>query len=53
MNTILKAVVLARFTEPSSKLKASTILQRKFSLEHSEDSIYRMMDALYEKSDKV
>ena len=53
MKEILKAVVLARFTEPSSKLKASSILQRKFSLEYSEDSIYRMMDALFQASDQV
>jgi len=53
MNEILKAVVLARFTEPSSKLKASAILQRKFSLEYSEDSIYRMMDALYKRTEQA
>ena len=53
MNEVLKAVVLARFTEPSSKLKASSILQRKFSLEYSEDRIYRMMDCLYKNADKA
>jgi transposase len=53
MNEILQAVVLARFTEPSSKLKASSILQRKFGLDHSVDSIYRMMDALSENIEQA
>lgn len=53
MNEVLKAVILARFTEPSSKLKASTILQRKFSLEYSADRIYRMMDSLHKNIDKA
>ena len=41
---VLKAVVLARFLEPSSKSKASSILEKKFQLDMSVDRIYRMMD---------
>jgi hypothetical protein len=52
-NELLKAVVLARFTEPSSKLKASELLQRKFGLEYSVDSIYRMMDGLFKNIEKA
>lgn len=43
---VLKAVVLARFLEPSSKNKASSILEKRFQVDVSVDRIYRMMDEL-------
>lgn len=47
-NNHLKSVVLTRFAEPSSKRKASSILERRFKEELSSDSIYYMMDQLAE-----
>jgi transposase len=46
---ILKAVVLSRFMEPSSKRKASSILERRFGEVLPTDAIYRMMDVLVKK----
>ncbi len=43
---VLKSLILARITEPSSKLRASEILQRKFGLGISVDTIYRLLDKL-------
>lgn len=43
---VLKSVVLSRFMEPSSKRKASSILERRFAESLSTDAIYRMMDVL-------
>jgi len=50
---VLKAVVLARFLEPSSKSKASSILEKKFQLDISVDRIYRMMDELQDHDEAV
>jgi transposase len=50
---ILKLVVLSRFLEPSSKNKAVEVLEKRFGLDVSVDSIYRMMDDLYNKDDLV
>ena len=46
----LKLLIAARITEPSSKLRASEILQKKFGLDLSVDSIYRLLDKLQENS---
>ena len=43
---ILKACVLARLANPSSKLKTTRQLERKFNTRLHVDSIYRMMDQL-------
>lgn len=50
---ILKAVVLARFLEPSSKAKASSILEKRFQVDVSVDRIYRMMDELQEHAESA
>lgn len=50
---ILKSIVLARFLEPSSKSKSCSILEKKFNLDISVDSIYRMMDKLEKHEELV
>lgn len=47
----LKALIMARITEPSSKLRASQILQRKFGLDITVDTIYRLLDKLQHNSE--
>lgn len=46
---LLKDLVLMRLAEPSSKLKAQQILDKRFAKTHDLDAIYRMMDKLYPK----
>jgi transposase len=48
----LKALIMARITEPSSKLRACKILQNKFGLDLTVDTIYRLLDKLQENADK-
>jgi len=46
VSKILKSVVLTRFSEPSSKRKTCSILERRFNEEISSDAVYYMMDQL-------
>ena len=50
---ILKNVVLARLVEPYSKLKLCRFMLNDFGKDYNEDQVYRMMDKLYDKIDKV
>lgn len=47
----LKALIMARITEPSSKLRASEILQKKFGLDITVDKIYRLLDKLQQNAE--
>jgi transposase len=46
---LLKDLVLMRLANPSSKLKAQEVLDKRFSKTHDLDSIYRVMDKLHPK----
>lgn len=46
----LKALIMARITEPSSKLRACEILQKKFGLDITVDTIYRLLDKLQQNA---
>jgi len=46
-NELLKQLVIIRLTHPASKLKTSQYLKRYFSIDTSEDKIYRYLDKLY------
>ena len=50
---LLKDLVLMRLANPSSKLKAQSILQKNFARTHDLDAIYRMMDKLLPKIDDL
>lgn len=50
---ILKNTVLSRLAQPSSKHKLQKILLNKFNINHSLDSIYRMMDKVYDNIDNI
>lgn len=50
---LLKDLVLMRLTNPSSKLKAQSLLSNHFSKTHDMDSIYRMMDKLLPQISKM
>jgi transposase len=52
-DNILRDLVLTRLSTPTSKHKSQQILTKKFGKEHDLDSIYRMMDKLYENIDCV
>ena len=44
---LLKQLVIIRLTHPASKLKTTQYLKRYFSIDTSEDKIYRYLDKLY------
>lgn len=44
---LLKQLVLIRLTHPASKLRTTQYLKRYFSIDISEDKIYRYLDKLY------
>lgn len=44
---LLKQLVIVRLTHPASKLKTTQYLKRYFSIDISEDKIYRYLDKLY------
>lgn len=44
---LLKQLVIIRLTHPASKLKTTQYLKRYFSMDISEDKIYRYLDKLY------
>lgn len=50
---VLRDTVLARLSNPVSKLQTSNILEQDFGLRVPVDRIYRMMDALSEKESVV
>ncbi|HEY4832796.1 MAG TPA: IS1634 family transposase [Waddliaceae bacterium] len=50
---ILKDLVLCRISNPSSKLATSKALNRYYMKEHDLDTIYRTMDHVFEKIDKI
>ena len=52
-DNILRDLVLARLAFPASKHKTQHILDKQFGKEHDLDAVYRMMDKLYERIDKV
>lgn len=52
-DNILRDLVLARLANPASKYKSQRILAKQFGKEHDLDSVYRMMDKLYDNIDKV
>jgi len=52
-DNILRDLVLARLVNPASKYKSQRILNKQFGKEHDLDSVYRMMDKLYDNIDKV
>lgn len=52
-DNILRDLVLARLASPASKHKTQRILSKQFGKEHDLDSIYRMMDKLYDRIDDV
>lgn len=53
IDEVLKACVLARVFEPSSKLATSQLLKEQFGAEISEDRIYRMMDKVAKEVDGI
>lgn len=50
---ILKDIVLTRLAMPASKHKTEKILNKLFGKVHNLDSVYRMMDKLYERINHV
>jgi len=50
---ILKACVMARIANPSSKHRTAALLEEDYAIKIPLDRIYRMMDSLYEKQDIV
>jgi transposase len=52
-NELLKDLVLMRLAQPSSKLRAKQLLEANFSKSHNLDSIYRVMDKLFQKIDDI
>lgn len=52
-DNILRDLVLTRLTHPASKYKSQRILNKQFGKEHDLDSVYRMMDKLYDNIDKI
>jgi transposase len=52
-NRILKDLVLCRISNPSSKLATSQQLKRYYHKEHDIDAIYRTMDHVFSRIDKM
>lgn len=52
-NNLLKHLVLARIDKPSSKRKSIKDIRRNKGEEYSLDSVYRLMDQLYEREEWV
>lgn len=52
-DNILRDLVLSRLANPASKYKSQRILAKQFGKEHDLDSMYRMMDKLYDRIDHV
>ena len=52
-NRILKDLVLCRISNPSSKLATSQHLKRYYHKEHDIDAIYRTMDHVFARIDKM
>jgi transposase len=52
-NEILKDLVLARISDPSSKLATSKKLSRYYMKNHEIDTIYRVMDDLFKNIERV
>jgi len=53
-NELLKQLVLIRLSHPASKLRTSEYLERYFSVNVSEDKIYRYLDRIYsEEKEKI
>lgn len=53
-NELLKQLVLIRLSHPASKLRTSEYLERYFSINVSEDKIYRYLDRIYsEDKEKI
>jgi len=50
---LLKQLVIGRLTHPASKLKTTQYLKRYFSIDTSEDKIYRYLDKLYHEQKEV
>ena len=50
---LLKQLVIIRLSHPASKLKTSQYLKRYFSLDISEDKIYRYLDLLYKEQKDI
>jgi transposase len=50
---LLKQLVIIRLTHPASKLKTTQYLKRYFSINTSEDKIYRYLDKLYLEQKEV
>ena len=50
---LLKQLVIIRLTHPASKLKTTQYLKRYFSIDTSEDKIYRYLDKLYFEQKEV
>lgn len=50
---ILLAAVVARIAKPASKKHSSAWLQENLGINISEDRIYRLMDKLYDKIEKI
>jgi len=46
---LFRYLVIVRLSHPASKLKTTEYLSRYFSLNFSEDRIYRLMDKIYEE----
>jgi transposase len=52
-NQLLKDVVLARLVYPESKRKLQKLLAKQFDKEYSLGKLYRLMDQVYPKIDKI
>ena len=55
-NSILKALVLGRIAGPTSKRKTARVLSRDYSINHSQEKYYRVMDRalkFLEKAQKI
>jgi transposase len=52
-NEILKDLVLCRISNPASKLATNNMLRRYYMKEHKMDTIYRVMDQVYDNIDAI
>lgn len=50
---LLKDLVLMRLANPSSKLKAQSLLEKRYSRAHDLDAIYRLMDKLLSQINEI
>jgi transposase len=50
---ILKDLVLCRISDPASKMKTQSLLERYYAKNHKLESVYRSMDHLFDRIDAI